>query len=221
MKKRELLEKVESLGYPLLRTEDLNANETLAEVVMSKDLRLWEGFPLLLANSLTRSLFSFEGVEKHLKSQQDRAYFQNLVLMSLALYEYLGVEMPKADALDSFEASNKKMFYEFMESFKSKKEMAENVKKLSPERMVNTFKSYFKNNLSELKEYTKMKDEYDLEYSLSQVFSKKQKELVFKKLKGEKMNKTESEYYSRSVKKKLLALANTNLHQLAVSLLKK
>ena len=221
MKKRELLEKVESLGYPLLQTEDLNANETLAEVVMSKDLRLWEGFPLLLANSLTESLFNFEETEKHLKSSEDKAYFQNLVLMSLALYEYLGVEMSKANMLDSFKASNKKMFYEFVENFKSKKEMAENVRKVSPERMVNTFKSYFKNNLSELKEYTKMKDEYDLEYSLSQVFSKKQKELVFKKLKGEKMNKTESEYYSRSVKKKLLALANTNLHQLAVSLLKK
>ena len=65
-----------------------------------------------------------------------------------------------------------------------------------------------------------MKDKFDLEYSLSQVFSKKQKELFMKKLKREKMTKTEREYYSRSVKKKVLALANTELYKLAMKLLK-
>jgi hypothetical protein len=66
-----------------------------------------------------------------------------------------------------------------------------------------------------------MKDEFDLEYALSQVFSKKQKELFLKKLKGEKMTKTEREYFSRSVRKKALALANPDLHNLATKLFKK
>jgi hypothetical protein len=39
-----------------------------------------------------------------------------------------------------------------------------------------------------------------------------------KKLKGEKMTKTEREYFSRSVKKKVLALANPDLHKLATRL---
>ena len=58
-------------------------------------------------------------------------------------------------------------------------------------------------------------DELSVEYALSQVFSPKQKELFFQKLKGEKFTKTEREYYSRAVKKKVLALANDELHGLA------
>ena len=49
----------------------------------------------------------------------------------------------------------------------------------------------------------------------------KQKELFMKRLKGEKMTKTEREYYSRSVKKKVQALANSDLHKLATTLIKK
>jgi hypothetical protein len=58
-----------------------------------------------------------------------------------------------------------------------------------------------------------------LEYSLSQVFSPKQKELFLKKLKREKLTKTEKEYFSRAVKKKVLALANPELHRLSQKLL--
>jgi hypothetical protein len=54
---------------------------------------------------------------------------------------------------------------------------------------------------------------------MSQVFSPKQKELFFKKLKGEKLTKTEKEYYSRAVKKKVLALANDELHRMARQML--
>ena len=38
------------LGYPLLEpTEAPDVNQTIAEVVRSRDTRLWEGFPVLLA----------------------------------------------------------------------------------------------------------------------------------------------------------------------------
>lgn len=64
-----------------------------------------------------------------------------------------------------------------------------------------------------------MKQELGLEYALSQVFSPKQKDLFLKKLKGEKLTKTEREYFSRIVKKKILALSNPELHHLAQKLL--
>jgi hypothetical protein len=64
-----------------------------------------------------------------------------------------------------------------------------------------------------------VKEEFGLEYSLSQVFSPKQKELFLKKLKGEVLTKTEKEYFSRAVKKKVQALANADLHRLARKLL--
>ena len=53
---------------------------------------------------------------------------------------------------------------------------------------------------------------------LDRLFSEKQKELVFKKLKGLHLSKTEREYYSRVVKKKLAAIADTEIQEIAVSL---
>ena len=49
MVKKELLVNLSRLGYSLMETgEDFDVNNTLAEVVKSKDTRLWEGFPVLL-----------------------------------------------------------------------------------------------------------------------------------------------------------------------------
>ncbi|MFC2170320.1 hypothetical protein ACFLRM_07180, partial [Acidobacteriota bacterium] len=93
-------------------------------------------------------------------------------------------------------------------------------KQLSSVRVVNTFKNYFRHAELDFKDYVDKKDEFDLEYGLSQMFSMKQKELFLKKLKGEKMTKTEREYFSRSVKKKVAALANSDLHKLAARLVK-
>lgn len=56
---------------------------------------------------------------------------------------------------------------------------------------------------------------------LSTLFPPKQKELVLKKLNGEPLTKTEQEYYSRIVKKKLEALANSEIRKIASSLTKK
>ena len=51
-KNKSLLKRLSRLGYPLFESEEaLDVNVTLADVVKSKDLRLWEGFPVLLANS--------------------------------------------------------------------------------------------------------------------------------------------------------------------------
>ena len=58
-----------------------------------------------------------------------------------------------------------------------------------------------------------------LEYALSQVFSPKQKELFKKRLEGLPLTKTEKEYYSRTVKKKVVALANPELHRMAQRLM--
>ena len=44
--------------------------------------------------------------------------------------------------------------------------------------------------------------------------------LFMKKLRGEKLTETEREYYSRSVKKKVIALANSDLHELAIRVIR-
>ena len=55
---------------------------------------------------------------------------------------------------------------------------------------------------------------------LDLLFSEKQKELVFKKLRGQHLTKTEREYYSRVVKKKLVAIADGEMQELAALLCK-
>jgi len=221
MKKTELLNNVKELGYPLFETKkSTNANKTLAEVTKSKDSRLWEGFPLLLANTLERDLFNYRTVQKNLKNPQEKKYFRKLVLMSLALYKYLGLKFSYSDKLYHSNYFNKKLFDEFLDGFKEKQDLRCTSNLLSSVRVVNTFKNYFKHAELNFKDYVNMKDDFELEYSLSKLFSNKQKELFMKKLKGEKMTKTEREYFSRSVKKKLLALANSDLYKLATKLVK-
>jgi hypothetical protein len=61
----------------------------------------------------------------------------------------------------------------------------------------------------------------DLDASLDRLFSPKQKDLVFKKLNGEAFTKTEREYYSRVVRKKLLSIANEQVSRIAIKLTQK
>lgn len=59
-----------------------------------------------------------------------------------------------------------------------------------------------------------------LQILMDLLFSDKQKELVFKKLRGQHLTKTEREYYSRVVKKKLAAIADGEMQELAALLCK-
>jgi len=221
MNRKSLLEKAKALGYPLFEIEEtIKANEILAEIVVSEDLRLWEGFPVMLANSLDKDLFDFDGALEHLSRGQEREQFLKLLMISLALYDFLELELSFTDQLYQSNYFDNNLYTEFLKGFKQKRIFAELGRELSSERIVNTFKNYFRRADLDLKEFAEMQDEFELEFALSQIFSKKQKELFFKKLKSEKLTKTEREYYSRSVRKKVLALSNSDLHKIASRLVK-
>ena len=91
---------------------------------------------------------------------------------------------------------------------------------MSGPRLKSTFNRYLQNSESNLNDLMTLKSEAGLEYALSRLFPAGQKELFLKKLQGAKLTKTETEYFSRVVKKKVLALANPELHNLARKLLK-
>jgi hypothetical protein len=61
----------------------------------------------------------------------------------------------------------------------------------------------------------------ELDACLDRLFSPKQKDLVFKKLNSESFTKTEREYYSRVVRKKLKAIANSQVGYIANRLTQK
>ncbi len=216
MNRGELLNRVSKLGYPLFESEEtFDANATLAEVIKNKELRFWEGFPILLANSCQKGLFNYDGVKSHLKKSLDKSALDSLLLVSFALYKALNIKFTWLEALKKTLNLKHKDLNKIYQDFSKKGKIKVLDKSLSSERLKSTFMRYFKHQESKLKEFSLLQEEYGLEYALSQLFSPKQKELFLRKLKGEKMSKTEREYYSRRVKKKIMALANAELHKLA------
>jgi len=221
MVNKYLLKNLDRLGFPLMETkEDFDVNKTLAEVVKSNDTRLWEGFPVLLVNAAQEYSFDYKQVLKFLTNKQEQGYFQNLLLLSLALYQYYHLTFVWADHFKKQLTAQDAVFVQKLRNSISRGEVLHIDKKsFLPDRLFEIFNNYFKKDVEKAKKLKEKYEELSLEYSLSQLFSPKQKELFKKKLHGEPMNKTEREYYSRAVKKKVAALANTDLHRLAQKLM--
>lgn len=221
MENDELLKRVGALGFPLFGAEEKrDANSTLAEMVKSKDLRLWEGFPVVLANSAEKGLFSHDEVNKYLSEDSDKLSFDSLMLMSLAVYKFFDLQFSWANEFyKSLSEDKKNQFAVFLDKLKRDGSPDVAGREMSAQRLKTVFENYFnRTKAKRLNELLSEKDELGLEYALSRVFSPKQKELFLKKLGGEKLTKTEKEYFSRTVKKKVLALSNLQLQRAAQKL---
>jgi len=217
----ELLKRVGELGFPMFNTEETrNANSTLTDMVRSQDLRFWEGFPVVLANSAKEGLFNYEEVNKLLLNPSDKSSFDSLMVMSLAVYKFFNLQFPWVDEFyKSLSQDKENEFAVFLEKLKDNANLNVAGKEMSAERLKTVFENYFsKAAAKKLNELLSEKDELGLEYALSHVFSPKQKELFLKKLRGEELTKTEKEYFSRAVKKKVLALSNPQLQRAAQKL---
>lgn len=219
MDNKQLLQKVSKLGFPLVESEEkFDVNQTLAEVVKSNDARLAEGFAVLLANAAQDKSFSYEKVESYLTEDKDKSLLRELFLLSLGLYKALGFYLANSfyKKLSNEDAKQVEQFRNCL-AHDSNFNLREYV--FSPERLKDVFTTYLTKEVEEVKKQTERQEDFSLEYALSQVFSPKQKELFMKKVKGQELNKTEREYFSRTVKKKLFALTNPELGRLAKLLL--
>lgn len=221
MKNKDLLGRLRKLGLPLFETEEAeDANLTLANVIESKDLRFWETFPVVLATSAEKGLFNFSKAVACLKTPADKQLLANLVALSLALYKDLGMKFLWTDSLrESLDPKKKKEYESFLAALEKNKELNVGGHAMSAERLKSVASNYFRKQPGGLRDLLSAKDDMGLEYAMSQVFSPKQKELFLKKMRGEILTKTEREYFSRAVKKKVLALANSDLHRLSRKLL--
>lgn len=221
MENKNLSQRLRALGFPMLEpTDSQEANLTLAEVIKSKDTRLWEGFPVILANSLEDDLFNYDKIKGYLKTPTEKKHFGLLIVMSLALYNTLRLKFSWMNMLKSLLSTQEQSkIEEFSANLKKAKDIPISKQIMSSQRLKTTFNNYFKQAQSKLSHLISMKEELSLEYALSQIFSAKQKEIFLKKLKSEKLTKTEKEYFSRTIKKKVLALANSELHRLAQKVL--
>jgi len=221
MVEKELFDNLSRLGFPLVETEqEFDANATLAEVVKSNDARLWEGFPVLLANAGRGYTFSYDQVMAYLGSTKKQESFHYLLLLSLALYEYFHLSFSwTSDVSKKLSGKYAVLLKEWKKALAHDRAVEFQNKRFPASRLKEVFLNYFEKDVERTQHSRKKNEELSLEFALSQVFSPKQKELFKKKLNGEVLSKTEREYYSRTVKKKVTALANPDAHRLAQKLL--
>jgi hypothetical protein len=202
-----LLKRLEALGFPMFEPlEDVDSNATLA---------------VILARVSEENMFDYKAIEGLLKTaaQKDRLFA--LVAVSLALYKILGLKFAWAGRLHKSFSVSKKAAYEKIAYELSKSDSVKiGDSSLSYDRLKSIFSVYFTKARGNIDNLVAARGEMSLEYALAQIFSPKQKELFLKRFKGEKFTKTEQEYYSRAVKKKVVALANTELHRMSHELLR-
>jgi hypothetical protein len=200
--------------------EALNVNETLAEVVKSRDTRLWEGFPVLLVNAAENYQFAPELVEQLLANDEDKKNYRQLFTLSASVYSYYHLTFSWLNKLKNrFSSEDKAQLKTWRNCMARNHALTWENNELDPGRLKKTFELYFEQNVDKTRRSKEKYEEFSLAYALSQVFPPKQSELFKKKLEGLALTKTEQEYYSRSVRKKVVALANSELHGLAKKLL--
>ena len=220
MTDKKLLNNVAKLGLPMFEPEEeYDVNETLAKVVKSNDTRLWEGFPVLLANAANDYRFSLDQVERML-SRGQVGQLQRLVLLSLAVYGVQNLTFPWSNKLlKNLRNDDRALVKQWRNMLVHDQKVTWDDVEFDTQRLRKAFSLYFEQSGEKSRRRKEKYEEYSLEYALSQVFSPKQKELFKKKLDGLPLTKTENEYFSRTVKKKVVALANSDLHALARKML--
>jgi hypothetical protein len=221
MTDRDLMSRLSKLGFSLFEPSvEQNVNETLAEVVKSADLRLWEGFPVLLANVGDTHPFTPGHVEAKLTSQEHKGHFHRLMLLSGAMFALYHLSFAWWNQLKrGLSPQDKALLKTWKRSLANNQAVKIDDVELDAERLKGMFDLYFEKQATKDKRRKEKYEEFSLEYALSQIFSPKQKELFKKKLEGLPLTKTEQEYYSRTVKRKVVALANSDLHSLSKKLL--
>jgi len=224
MKREDLVFNLGRLGYSLVMPEAQEVGEDqvvelLAELVDSKDLRLLEGFPVVLANCAQRGMnLDFTALlAKHKPRSRKRQNLEKLLLLSSDLLTQEGLDKP-----EGLEKVKKSFETKYGDLLANDVLTLDATTALSTERLRNTLRRYSStletSRSTRKREKDKQRRSFQLNYFLSTLFSPKQKELVLKKLNGEPLNKTEKEYFSRTVKKKLEALNNSEVRKVAKAL---
>jgi hypothetical protein len=225
MKREDLVSNLGRLGYTLLRPEPSIVKEhevldLLDELAGSEDSRLVEGFPVVLANCAQRDLIlDFKSLlSRHKSDSRKQQALEKLLLLSSTILAQHGLDQPK-----KLESLSKSLKVKYGDLLANDVVDLGNKVSLSTERLQNTLKRYTADLSTSKSTRTRAKNRqrrsFQLNYYLSTLFAPKQKELVLKKYNGEPLNKTEQEYFSRKVRKKLEAMTNKEVRKVAVAVL--
>ncbi len=193
-----------------------NAGKSLAEAVQSRELDRWEAFPVLLASTAEAGEFSLEAANASL-NEEEKPVLRALIFVSLGLYHHLGREFAWTKDLSGDFAP--RLTANFSDRIRLNTEIELAGLRLVPERVKAYFQKNFRPPKVPVKTLAETGEKLVLELAVSRIFTQRQKDLFLKRLRRKKMTKTEKEYFSRVIKKKLQALANEELHSLAKKVL--
>jgi hypothetical protein len=205
------------------------ATVILDALASSNDPALVLRFPVVLSICARNgvSLNSHALFSKYWESSPKKKNLEKLLLISGELFDLEGIEAPQnlKKIVRSLKAKYGSLQSERLISLSSGMTIA--IKDIQ-----NTLRDYtvkIKNAASENTGATSqrqpktdmLQQSAELDTCLDRLFSPKQKDLVFKKLNSESFTKTEREYYSRVVRKKLKAIANSQVGYIANKLTQK
>lgn len=226
LSQEQLLESLAEYGYPLLR-QSHSPEVVLKNLLEGDDFRLMEGFPIVLANILQgQETFSWEKSACSAWQLTRKAQKRLPVLLALSYLLFQG---------EGLGQNAKSRVLKLLQKFPDGKQVLKNVtaqfskserfkaggEEFSVERFKNAFQTYRTQMGNSSKDQDSEKKKHDLQFELllSEVFTPRQKLLLRKRLEAKPLTKTEREYFSRVLKKRLRALASDELHRMAHQLL--
>lgn len=217
-----LLEHLSRYGYSLMQPDSfLNHEEVLTHLLKQDDPRLLEGFPVVFFNMLkTKKTSRWELSKWHpgkALSAKTEDRLAVLLVLSHLLFKLFGFEKeysPRTLKLLVKCKNGSALLDQLAEPFLKSEPVHLGTLEFSTERLKKNFRNYVVLEKDQ-KEARERSHQLELELLLSEMFTPKQKALLRKKLEGKELSKTEREYFYRVVKKRLKALANEDLHQLA------
>ncbi len=224
MTRDQLLDNLASYGYPLVKPVFNQQEELLENLLEQEDARLLEGFPVVFVNVLKeKQELVWENSHWHpnnlsKKAQKRLPYFLAFVSFLLEMGKVGESYENRVQKLLSIFSNGKKLRDSLYDPFMRSEPVEVDGVEFSTERLKTAFLTYSLQPTANDKLQNK-KRALEQELLLSEIFTPRQKTLLRKKSEGKPLTKTEREYFSRVVKKRLKALANNELHQLAQQLL--
>lgn len=224
--KELLLRDVGRYGYHLVQPQSASAEDVLHRMLLSDDGRVLEGVPVVLSHVLhsVDQELDLQALEHSLPAGLQKRFR----ILSAVTYAFLFFvpesEFARKALLQYLRKREPALIDDVKEKLRSQAQLNVGASMtLDGERLEKTFKNYVVEQFMERQTSMTKKLERERESvfheSVSELFTDKQRELIFKMLNHEKLTKTEREYYSRVVKRRLKALRNPDLQSMAATLL--
>ena len=201
----------------------INENQIIVildALASADDVEVVARFPAVLAICARRGLAlnSQALFSRYWEASPKRQNLEKLLLVSAAIFKLQGLKPP--GNLNKIAASLEPKFGDLLPAgeFQLSSGMSVSIQALE-NTLVRYLSGYLQSQVHRGK--SPRTQSKTLDVYMDRLFSPKQKELVYKKRDGNALTKTEREYYSRIVRKKLEAIASDEMAEIAKNLITK